>query len=89
MGALGTTNSAVDLVPGDPADIYQCEAELRAYGDALQSAGEGLQRIDTTSGWSGAAADAFREKSSLPSVNVLATLSACDGTCRTVCNGSA
>jgi len=62
MGSLGTTNSPFDLVPGDPADIYQCEAELRAYGDTLQSAGEGLGRIDTSSGWSGAAADAFREK---------------------------
>jgi hypothetical protein len=62
MAALGTTDSPSDLVPGEPAEIYQCEAELRAYGDALLSAGDGLQRIDTTGGWSGAAADAFRQK---------------------------
>lgn len=62
MASLSATTSPTDLIPGDPAAIYQCETELRAYSDELLSAGDGLQRIDTGSGWSGAAADAFRAK---------------------------
>jgi type VII secretion system ESX-1 substrate len=60
MTALGETNDPTALIPGDPASIYQTEAELRRYGDLLAEAGKGLQRIDTAGGWSGPAADAFR-----------------------------
>lgn len=60
MVALGQTNDPKALIPGDSASIYQTETELRAYGDLLTEAGQGLQRIDTTGGWSGPAADAFR-----------------------------
>jgi hypothetical protein len=35
---------------------------LRARGNELALAGKGIQRIDTTDGWSGEAADAFRAK---------------------------
>jgi hypothetical protein len=61
MAALGQTSDPAALIPGDPASVYQTETELRSYGDLMYTAGEGLQRIDTTEGWSGAAADAFRK----------------------------
>ena len=60
MAALGQTSDPAALIPGDPASVYQTEAELRSYGDLMYTAGAGLQRIDTTDGWRGAAADAFR-----------------------------
>jgi hypothetical protein len=56
---LGQTNDPTELVPGDPREIYAIEARLIEYGDLLHEAGAGLGRIDTTAGWSGAAADAF------------------------------
>lgn len=34
---------------------------MQAYGDLLHLAGEGLKRIDTSDGWSGDAAEAFRK----------------------------
>lgn len=61
MATLGQTSDPTALIPGDPASVYQTEAEVRSYGDLMYTAGEGLQRIDTTDGWSGAAADAFRK----------------------------
>ncbi len=57
---LGETSSPKDLIPGDPATVQVMAASLRQYGDALHEAGAGLQRVDTTDGWSGQAADAFR-----------------------------
>ena len=61
MAQLGGTSDPMALVPGDPQEIYAIEGQLIQYGDLLHEAGTGLQRIDTTAGWSGAAADAFRE----------------------------
>ncbi|GDY34048.1 putative T7SS-secreted protein [Gandjariella thermophila] len=58
---LGQTNDPKALIPGDPASVQDIALLLRTYGDALHEAGAGLQRIDTTDGWSGQAADAFRE----------------------------
>ncbi|WP_280725185.1 putative T7SS-secreted protein [Kitasatospora sp. MAA4] len=61
MTDLGKTNDPKALVPGDPATISHTQASLQAYGDLLHLAGAGLQRIDTSDGWSGDAADAFRK----------------------------
>lgn len=61
MAELGQTSDPTELVPGDIASIYQTEAEMRSYGDLMHNAGEGLTRIDTSDGWGGAAADAFRD----------------------------
>jgi hypothetical protein len=58
---LGQTNDPTALVPGNAESIYTTEGALVAYGDLLVEAGTGLRQIDTTAGWSGAAADAFRE----------------------------
>jgi hypothetical protein len=60
MTELGQTTDPKALIPGNAASIYQTEAELRQYGDLLHEAGAGLKRIDTSDGWKGAAADAFR-----------------------------
>jgi hypothetical protein len=57
---LGETDDPRQLVPGDPGTVTRTAAALRTRGDALHKAGTGLQRIDTTDGWSGPAADAFR-----------------------------
>jgi hypothetical protein len=62
MTDLGQTNDPTALVPGEPAMIYQAEGELRNYGDMMAEAGTGLQRVDTSAGWSGDAADAFRKR---------------------------
>src|ERR1700733_2532220 len=58
---LGQTNDPAALIPGSAASIYATEGALIQYGDLLVEAGTGLRQIDTTAGWSGAAADAFRE----------------------------
>jgi hypothetical protein len=58
---LGQTNDPTALVPGNAESIYITEGALIQYGDLLVEAGTGLRQIDTTAGWSGAAADAFRE----------------------------
>lgn len=57
---LGKTQDPKALIPGDAGAIHRAAGNLTAYGDALQNAGQGLTRIDTTQGWSGPAADAFR-----------------------------
>jgi hypothetical protein len=57
---LGQTADPASLVPGDADTVSGTAQALATYGDVLQLAGEGLQRIDTTAGWSGQAADAFR-----------------------------
>jgi exonuclease VII small subunit len=62
MAELGQTNDPTELIPGDPNTIYTTIQELNNYGDLLTLAGQGLQRIDSTAGWSGDAADAFRKR---------------------------
>lgn len=57
---LGQTSEASELIPGNPDSISSTCAWLKSYGDTLHSTGDGLQRIDTTDGWSGSAGDAFR-----------------------------
>jgi hypothetical protein len=60
MAELGQTNDPKALIPGDAGTLNSTALELRNYGDLLALAGQGLQRIDTSGGWSGPAADAFR-----------------------------
>jgi hypothetical protein len=62
MTDLGETNDPRQLVPGDAGAVAATAEALRARGDALHQAGAGLQRIDTTDGWTGPAGDAFRAK---------------------------
>jgi Putative T7SS secretion signal domain len=62
MTELGETNDPRELIPGDAGSVTATGQALRIRGDALRQAGSGLQRIDTTDGWSGAAGDAFRAK---------------------------
>jgi hypothetical protein len=59
---LGDTGDPRDLIPGDPGTIRATAQALRVRGDSLHQAGSGLQRIDTTAGWSGPASEAFRVK---------------------------
>ena len=62
VSQLGQTSSPVDLIPGDPASITAVAGKLLAYANLLTEAGNGLEVIDTESGWQGAAADGFRAK---------------------------
>jgi hypothetical protein len=62
MAELGETDDPRALVPGDATSITSTAQQLRTRGDALHGAGTGLQRIDTSDGWSGEAADTFRAK---------------------------
>jgi hypothetical protein len=62
VNQLGQTNSPTDLVPGDPASITGVAGKLLSYGNLLTEAGNGLEVIDTESGWQGAAADGFRAR---------------------------
>jgi hypothetical protein len=62
MVSLGQTTNPADLVPGDPEAIAEVVTQLYDYGILLTEAGDGLSRIDTSTGWTGAAADAFRER---------------------------
>jgi hypothetical protein len=62
VSQLGQTSSPVDLIPGDLASITAVTGKLLAYANLLTEAGNGLEVIDTESGWQGAAADGFRAK---------------------------
>lgn len=62
MTELGETLDPRVLIPGDPAGIAEVAGRLYNYATLLNEAGNGLARIDTQSGWQGAAADAFRAK---------------------------
>jgi hypothetical protein len=61
MAELGQTNDPKALIPGDVGAVADTMWQLRTYGDSLYEAGTGLQRVDTTAGWSGPASDAFRK----------------------------
>ena len=61
MAELGATNDPKALVPGDADTLDGTVQMLNSYGDMLAEAGTGLQRIDTSDGWSGTAADGFRK----------------------------
>lgn len=61
MAELGETNDPIALIPGNVGAVDGLMWQLRTYGDSLCEAGAGLARIDTTAGWQGAAADAFRK----------------------------
>lgn len=58
---LGTTTDPKALIPGEAAAINGIARQMQTYGDALREAGAGLIRLDTTDGWSGPAAERFRE----------------------------
>lgn len=58
---LGQTNDPAQLIPGDPESLYTTFGAMIQYSSLLEEAGKGLNSIDTNSGWSGPAADAFRE----------------------------
>jgi hypothetical protein len=62
MVTLGQTSDPLDLIPGDADSIAEVVTELHDYGVLLTEAGQGLSRIDTADGWTGAAASAFRER---------------------------
>lgn len=57
---LGQTQDPKALVPGDAGAVRQTSQNLTTYGDGLHNAGQGLNRIDTSQGWSGPASDSFR-----------------------------
>lgn len=57
---LGATTDPKALVPGEPTAVHRTAAAMRAYGDRLHEAGEGLKRIDSSEGWEGEAAEQFR-----------------------------
>jgi hypothetical protein len=59
---LGSTSNPVDLIPGDAFSVAEAASKMYDYGALLTEAGNGLSRIDTSDGWTGAAADAFRER---------------------------
>jgi hypothetical protein len=59
---LGETSDPLALIPGDPASIAAVAGKMYGYSTVLTEAGNGLKRIDTTGGWSGAAANAFRKR---------------------------
>lgn len=62
MTQLGQTRNPVDLIPGDAYSVAGVASKMYDYGALLAEAGSGLSRIDTSSGWAGAAADAFRKR---------------------------
>lgn len=59
-GAGPATADPASLIPGYPAGIQEIVLALDKYSELLVEAGRGLARIDTSDGWSGPAADAFR-----------------------------
>jgi hypothetical protein len=62
MTQLGSTSNSEDLIPGDAYSVAQVASKMYDYGALLTEAGKGLSSIDTSAGWTGAAADAFRKR---------------------------
>ncbi|MFD7918150.1 putative T7SS-secreted protein [Streptomyces sp. NPDC059740] len=60
MTDLGDTQKPEDLIPGNPHSLYEAEGALLRYASLLWEAGKGLSKVNTSDGWSGDAADAFR-----------------------------
>jgi Putative T7SS secretion signal domain len=58
---LGHTDDPNALIPGNVESVHNTAWSMTVYGDVLHNAGTGLQRINTTGGWSGEAADHFRD----------------------------
>lgn len=54
-------STPAELIPGNPGSLEETAREFAASGTALGRAAEGLARIDTSAGWSGQAAEAFRK----------------------------
>ncbi|MCI2422695.1 EndoU domain-containing protein [Saccharopolyspora sp. K220] len=61
MAELGESGDPKALIPGNTDSIRTTVWSMTIYGDLLHEAGAGLQRIDTEEGWSGEAADQFRD----------------------------
>lgn len=61
MAGLSDNSGIPALIPGSAEDLYTLVGALTQYADLLAEAGNGLSRIDSTSGWSGQAADAFHQ----------------------------
>lgn len=59
---LGETSDPAGLIPGDAGEIAKVAGRLHNYAALLTEAGNGLQSIDTESGWKGVAGDAFRAR---------------------------
>jgi hypothetical protein len=59
MAELGETTDPKALVPGDPAALQTTARSLDTFGTSLNRVGGGLRAIDD-GGWTGQAADAFR-----------------------------
>lgn len=57
---LGSTDDPMLLVPGDSQAILKSTQGLTILGDAMVQAADGMAHIDTSSHWSGEAADSFR-----------------------------
>jgi RHS repeat-associated protein len=58
---LGQTDDPAQLIHGSPGEIRSAADQLRHFSGAFGQTASGLNGIDT-SHWTGAAADAFREK---------------------------
>lgn len=59
---LGENSDPKQLIPGNAEAIAQVAGKMYGYATVLTQAGDGLKRIDTTDGWTGAAGDAFRKR---------------------------
>jgi uncharacterized protein YukE len=58
---LGQSDDPAQLIHGSPGDIRSVAGQLHGFSGAFGQTAAGLNGIDT-SHWTGAAADAFREK---------------------------
>jgi RHS repeat-associated protein len=58
---LGQTDDPAQLIHGNPAAIRQAASRLETFSQGFAQTSTGLDAIDT-SDWTGAAADAFRER---------------------------
>lgn len=65
MAELGETADPRALVPGDPGAARAVARSMTAYAENLHRAGDGLAAISTPEGWTGAAAEAFRQRFAL------------------------
>lgn len=59
VGELAAASDPRELVPGDPAQVWEIAGNLGGVGAAFEEIGSGFRSIDD-GGWRGAAADAFR-----------------------------
>ncbi|MFJ9410609.1 putative T7SS-secreted protein [Streptomyces sp. NPDC101393] len=75
---LDETDDPKQLIHGEAAKIHESASHLKDFSKAFDRVADGMQKIGSDRGWSGKAADAFREKFEMHPKQWMHAADACD-----------